>query len=206
MSDRSLPSNVYRLPTFMLTFDKDGIITKKYGFNEQTGSVVDIRMFPSLAVEGFLSNKPVVMPLSLEDSSGNLHCNAIVIMNSQIERFEPRGNIHDERNTSMVNSFYDPTHLDITLSRTIKSWFSTRNFNLSNVIRGKARNDVLPPYFRYRKPRSTGIFSTDMDTYKNASHCSTLTFNYLRIRVNTQFRTEAYKKWLSYEKNVGVNA
>lgn len=198
MTDRTLPPNVYRLPTMMITFNKSGQITETYGFDEQSNNQVSLDMFPILAIDGFLSKKPMVMPLSLEDSKGNLHCNAIVIMNSNIERFEPRGNIKDKHHTSIVQSFYDPTNLDSTLSKFIKGWFSPRNFKLDNITRGKSRSE-LTPYFRYMKPKSTGIVSTDTKTYGNAAKCSKLTFDYLRIRVGSKDRSEAYKKWLNYE-------
>ena len=197
---RHLPDDVYRLPTLMLTFDNKGDIQETYGFDEKTNKQVSLKIFPILAVHGFVLNKTIVMPLSLEDCKGNTHCNSIVIMGSNIERFEPRGNIKDIQNTPVIKEFYNPAHLDASLYVYIKGWFSPQNLKLYNITVDKPRNDIQKPYFRYLTPLPNGIVSTDSQTYINAPYCVKLTFNYLRIRIYRKNRQDAHTEWLVQER------
>ena len=195
---RYLPPSVYRLPTLMMTFNTNGNIKEKLAFDETKGTQIDMRLMPGLAVTGLLSKKPIVMPLSLEDSKGNTHCNAIIIKNGIIERFEPRGrNIKSSKQSKIVQSFYDPDVLDSTMASLVKSWYSDRRL----ALEGRMLKKKIPKqYFRYSKPKQSGIYSNDTQNYKNATKCTSLTFNYVRIRVKTSDRNDAYTKWLKYEK------
>lgn len=205
--DRCLPDDVWRLPTMMIEFDeKQQPITDSILFyNEKSGKSVSEKYFRILYHDG-LANPQIqvqVQPLSLQSHTGLLHCNALVITSDTIERVEPRGyDVSDASQSPGVQDFYNPKAFD----RFLRQYYRTLLEDSTASRLGRMINSSTIPtqlnYFRYYSPSRSGITSTD-HKYKDATKCAQLTFDYLRLRVQSMDipRYKVVKQWLAFEQS-----
>jgi hypothetical protein len=210
---RQLPNTIYRLPTLCVNILSNKTIdtTNVDFFDENNNSIVSPTNVVTLFHEGLASRMCIVMPLSIHNEYvRETHCNAVIITQTTIERFEPRGNINLKSQSIQVQSLYDTNNMDMFVRKLIHNWIMDdiapkhRMVQLAHrVYNTKPQHNL---YRRYYKPLPNGIISSDVLTYCNASMCQKLVFNYVRIRTHKdniqKYRKHAHEQWLQYEKNL----
>jgi hypothetical protein len=212
MNVRFVPEHVVRLPTLCLDIKKNlDVNVSDVSFFDETKNVQVAENSVHRTFFNTLLDKIVmVIPLSINNDFLQVsHCNCIIITQKTIERFEPRGNIHLQSQTTTVQNLYSPEKIDTYIRQLLRSWcvrpadYPLRQFQLECRVRGISYS-TYPQYIRYFKPLLNGITSTDTNVYKNAQMCQTLVFNYIRIRVDdehiNEHRSKAHKDWLHNER------
>lgn len=191
--------NCFRLPTLCLNIDeKDEIEIEAFWDEQEKKEIIEgvpLLEKLTLAADHLLRKNPLVMLINIYNKRmKEYHCNAIIIKDGNVERFDPRGYNKDTNNTDMVKNFYDPEKLDTFLKDLIISeWNIDKLCILANRI--KNGTEAIPT-LNYIKIQSDvkGIVSDDVN-FEDHNKCDQLTFDYINIRLNNNNATESMIKW-----------
>jgi hypothetical protein len=168
-------SDVFKLPTVLLTVDDDGDVHHESQVDENTCQSILIDKLADRVRVALLSHRVSIVLITIQSPSG-FHNNALICHGGVVERFEPHGTCHHDP------ILYNTRSMDKCMRKLVHTWSSE---------------------LVYVTPMTTGICPNNQ-RFANASYSARLVLSYLEIRTQSYYlrydSQQACEVWLTQER------